>query len=283
MTQGNFLPMLTGSFAMPAAENPTVAIVEAAYRHAGLDARYINCEVHPDDLDAAVAGAWAMGWRGFNCSLPHKLAIMAYLDELAESARLIGAVNCVVIGREGRLTGYNTDGQGFLTSLREVRDPVGKRIVVLGAGGAARAVAVECALAGAAHITVMSRDPGPGHAVVDLVRAAGGQSDWGKWHAGDGVDPQADVVVNTTPVGTFPEVHAVPPIDFTSIRPHMLVADLVINPMCTQFLARCAALGATTLTGSGMLVNQALLAVQMWTGTKPEFAVMHDELERVLS
>lgn len=281
--QGNFLPMLTGSFAMPAAENPTVAIVEAAYRHAGLDARYINCEVHPDDLDAAVAGAWAMGWRGFNCSLPHKVAIMAYLDELAESARLIGAVNCVVIGREGRLTGYNTDGQGFLTSLREVRDPVGRRVVVLGAGGAARAVAVECALAGASHVTVMSRDPGPGQAVVDLIRAAGGHGDWGKWHAGDGVDPFADVVVNTTPVGMFPEVHAVPPIDFTSIKPGMLVADLVINPRCTQFLARCAALGAQTLSGSGMLVNQAMLGIEMWTGVRPDYAVMHEELARVLS
>lgn len=283
MPQATFLPMLTGSFAMAAAENPTAAVVEAAYRHAGIDARYINCEVHPDDLDAAVAGAWAMGWRGFNCSLPHKVAVMSYLDELAESARIIGAVNCVVIGREGRLTGYNTDGQGFLESLRGKCDPDGKRVVVLGAGGAARAVAVESALAGAAHVTVMSRDPGPGQAVVDLIRAAGGNGDWGKWHPGDGIDPGTDVLVNTTPVGMFPEVHAVPPIDFSTIRPSMLVADLVINPRVTQFLARCAALGAATLPGSSMLVHQAVLGVEMWTGVRPDFAVMHDELVRVLS
>lgn len=279
--QATFLPMLTGSFAMPAAENPTVAIVEAAYRHAGLDARYINAEVHPDDLDAAIAGAWAMGWRGFNCSLPHKVAVMAYLDELAESARLIGAVNCVVIGRDGKLTGYNTDGQGFILSLREACDPAGKRVVVLGAGGAARAVAVESALAGA-HVTVMSRNPGPGQAVVDLVRAAGGQGEWGKWHPGEGIDPQTEILVNTTPVGTFPEVHAVPPIDFTTVLPSMLVADLVINPRQTQFLARCALMGATTLTGGNMLVNQAILGVEMWTGVRPDSAVMHDELTRVL-
>lgn len=283
MPQPTFLSMLTGSFAMPAAENPTVAIVEAAYRQAGLDARYLNCEVHPDDLDAAVAGAWAMGWRGFNCSLPHKVAVMAYLDELAESARLIGAVNCVVIGRDGSLTGYNTDGQGFLESLRAVRDPAGKRVVVLGAGGAARAVAVECALAGASHVTVMSRNPAPGHAVIDLVRAAGGHGDWAEWNPGDGVNPEADVVVNTTPVGMFPEVHAVPPIDYSTIRPEMLVADLVINPMRTQFLARCEALGAATLPGTGMLVNQAVLGVEMWTGMRPDFHVMHDELVRVLT
>lgn len=283
MAQASFLSMLTGSFAMPAAENPTVSIVEAAYRAAGLEARYLNCEVHPDDLDAAVAGAWAMGWRGFNCSVPHKIAIMAYLDELAESARLIGAVNCVVIGRDGLATGYNTDGQGFVEALRSLRDPAGKRFVVLGAGGAARAVAVESALAGASHVTVMSRDPAPGHAVVDLVRAAGGQGDWAKWNPGDGVQPDADVVVNTTPVGMFPEIHAMPAIDYSSITPRMLVADLVINPIHTRFLDRCGAQGAETLSGSGMLVNQAVLGVQMWTGVRPDFAVMHDELMRVLS
>lgn len=283
MGQASFLSMLTGSFAMPAAENPTVAIVEAAYRDAGIDARYLNCEVHPDDLDAAVGGAWAMGWRGFNCSLPHKVAVMSYLDEFAESARLIGAVNCVVIGRDGRATGYNTDGQGFMESLRPIRDPSGQRFVVLGAGGAARAVAVESALAGAAHVTVMSRDPAPGHAVVDLVRAAGGQGDWAKWNPGDGVDPEADVVVNTTPVGMFPEVHAVPPIDYSSITSAMLTADLVVNPINTRFLDRCAAQGAQTLSGSGMLVNQAVLGIQMWTGVRPDFEVMHNELMRVLT
>ncbi len=278
----HFLPMLTGSFGAPAAENPTVAIVEAAYRHADLPARYINCEVHPDDLDAAIAGAWGMGWRGFNCSLPHKVAVIAYLDELAESARLIGAVNCVVIGRDGKLTGYNTDGQGFIVSLRTVCDPAGKRVVVLGAGGAARAVAVESALAGAAHVTVMSRNPGPGQVVVDLVRAAAAAV-IGENGTQEAIDPLAEILVNTTPVGMFPEVHAVPPIDYNSILPSMYVADLVSNPRQTQFLLRCAHMGATTLSGTYMLVNQAILGVEMWTGVRPDFAVMHDELVKVLS
>ena len=92
----NFLSALTGSFAMPAAENPTVAMVEAAYRHHGLDARYINCEVAPEALGDAVRGARAMGWDGFNCSLPHKVAVIEHLDGLGESAAMIGAVNCVV-------------------------------------------------------------------------------------------------------------------------------------------------------------------------------------------
>src|SRR5215213_10831899 len=113
----SFLSALTGSFAMPAAENPTVAMVEAAYRHHGIDARYLNCEVAPEALADAVRGARAMGWVGFNCSIPHKVAVVEHLDRLGDSAAVIGAVNCVV-RRGDRLIGENTDGQGFLDSLR---------------------------------------------------------------------------------------------------------------------------------------------------------------------
>ena len=116
----DFLSRLTGSFSTGAAGNPTVAMIEAAYRHHGIDARYLNCEVPPEALADAVLGARAMGWLGFNCSIPHKVAVIQHLDSLGESAQIIGAVNCVVI-RAGRLVGENTDGQGFLISLRTVR------------------------------------------------------------------------------------------------------------------------------------------------------------------
>ena len=164
-----FLSVLTGSFAQPAAENPTVAMVEAAYRHHGLDARYLNCEVAPAALADAVRGARAMGWAGFNCSIPHKVAVVEHLDELAPSAAVIGAVNCAV-RRDGRLVGENTDGQGFLASLRTVADPAGRHVVVLGAGGVARAIAVEAALAGARRITVVNRHRRRGEELVALLR-----------------------------------------------------------------------------------------------------------------
>lgn len=113
----HFLSTITGSFAQPADENPTVAMMEAAYAHHGIDARYLNCEVAPDDLAAAVAGARAMGWVGFNCSIPHKVAVIDHLDRLAPSAEVIGAVNCVV--REGDdLVGHNFDGQGLRSRTR---------------------------------------------------------------------------------------------------------------------------------------------------------------------
>ena len=150
----NFLSLLTGSFATPAAENPTVAMIEAAYLHHRMDARYINCDVSQGALGDAVRGARAMGWAGFNCSIPHKIAVMEYLDEIAESAAVIGAVNCVV-QRDGHLIGENTDGQGFVASLRTVVDPTGKNLVLFGAGGAARAIAVEAARAGVASVTML--------------------------------------------------------------------------------------------------------------------------------
>ncbi|MFC6672857.1 shikimate dehydrogenase family protein [Marinobacterium aestuariivivens] len=131
---GSFLSQLSGSFAQPAAENPTVAMIEAAYRQLGLDWRYINCEVAPEGLADAVRGARAMGWAGFNCSLPHKVAVIEHLDGLGESAQIIGAVNTVV--RQGeRLIGENTDGRGFVEALRPVFDPAGGRAMLLGAGG----------------------------------------------------------------------------------------------------------------------------------------------------
>ena len=152
----NFLSALVGSFATPAAENPTVAMIEAAFRHHGIDARYINCEVAPAALGDAARGARAMGWRGFNCSIPHKVAIIAHLDGLGESAATIGAVNCAV-RRGDKMIGENTDGVGFMESMRTLVDPMGKSIVVFGAGGASRAIAVELALAGAARLTIVNR------------------------------------------------------------------------------------------------------------------------------
>ena len=125
----NFKQELTGAFGQPIAENPTQAMIEAAYRHHGLDWRYLTIEVAAEDLEAAVAGARAMGFAGFNCTIPHKVAVIQYLDGLGESASLMGAVNCVV-RRDGKLIGENTDGKGFVKSLRELTDPAGKTVVV---------------------------------------------------------------------------------------------------------------------------------------------------------
>lgn len=276
-----FLADLTGSFATSAAQNPTVAVMEAAYQAAGLDIRYINCEVPPERLGDAVRGAIGMGWLGFNCSIPHKVAILEYLDALAPSAEIIGAVNCV-INRDGHLTGENTDGQGFVNALRTIVDPSGKCFVILGAGGAARAIAVESALAGAAHIEIVNRTAGRGVELAALVDertpASAGATAWeGTYRVPEGTD----IVINATSIGFFPST-GTPDVDPDTFTPGMVVADVVANPPDTTFLQLASQRGATTLQGLGMLVNQALTNARLWTGRDLDGTVMRRALEQNL-
>jgi shikimate dehydrogenase len=275
----NFLSLLTGSFAMPAAENPTVAMIEAAYRHHGLDARYINCEVAPEHLGDAVRGARAMGWAGFNCSIPHKVAVIDHLDGLADSAALIGAVNCV-IRRDDRWIGANSDGQGFLTALRSVVEPAGKSVLVFGAGGAARAITVECALAGVTSITIVNRGPDRGEELVSLLNErTETRADLVVWNTTHAIDPGTDIVVNATSVGLFPGVDDRLDLDPDSLSPGMVVADVIPNPPRTQLLRDAQARGATVIDGLGMLVNQGIISIRHWTGIDADPSVMRGKLE----
>jgi len=277
----NFLSKLTGSFAMPAAENPTVAMVEAAYRHHGLDWRYINCEVAPGVLGDAVRGARAMGWVGFNCSIPHKIAVIDHLDGLGRSAEIIGAVNTVVRRGEAYI-GENTDGKGFVLALREVVDPAGKSVALFGAGGAARAVAVELALAGAARIAVFNRDRARGQALVDLLNAkTGTAAELRSWDKTVAVPPGTDIVVNATSIGLYPDMEGQLDLDPASLAPAMVVADVIPNPPRTHLIRSAAARGCRALDGLGMLVNQGAIAIEYWTGLEADAAVMRRTLEGI--
>lgn len=274
----NFLLPLTGSFAQPAAENPTVAMIEAAFAHHGLQWRYINVEVAPRDLGDAVRGARAMGWRGFNCSIPHKVAVIAHLDALGQSAQIIGAVNTIV--RQGdRLIGENTDGRGFVAALRTVVNPRGKSVVLFGAGGAARAVAVEMALAGAARITVVNRTAARGQAVVDLLNEhTPAHADYAPWTGPFQVPPDTDIVIHATSVGLYPDIGAMAEIDTDSLSPGMVVADGIHNPPLTRLLKAAQARGCRTVDGLGMLVQQGVIGIKYWTGVDADPQVMRQAL-----
>ncbi len=279
----NFMSGLTASFAMPAAENPTVAVMDAVFAHHQLNARYINCEVSPEALGGAVRGALAMGFIGFNCSLPHKVKVIEFLDELAPSASIIGAVNCVVI-KDGRLIGENTDGKGFVESLLTVVDPAGRDLVILGAGGAARAIAVESALAGASRITIVNTTVARGQDLVDRINAdTPAEATLVHWDHTFEVPDTTDIVVNATSVGLFPDVDARLNIDPNSLRPSMVVADVIPNPPRTRLLADAADRGCATLDGMGMLVNQGRVAIKLWTGVDVDGQVMRQTLEELFT
>jgi len=287
MATTNFKQELVGVFGQPVAENPTQAMVEAAFRHHGLAWRYLTLEVGPRDLGAAVAGARAMGFRGFNCTIPHKVAVIPFLDGLGESAALMGAVNCVV-RRGDRLVGENTDGKGFLESLRRIRDPSGARVLLLGAGGAARAVAVELALAGARSLTVVNRTAARGQALAELLAGkvrerAGGKLEarFVAWSGDLRVPEEIDVVVNTTSVGLYPDVDARVALEVSTLRPGTVVADVIPNPPRTRLVRDAEARGCRVIDGLGMLVGQGRLGIQYWTGLMPDEAPMRAALEEV--
>lgn len=280
MSQQNFRSILTGSFSTPCDDNPTVAMIEAAYRHHDIDARYINCDVKADGLKDAVAGARAMEWVGFNCSLPHKVAVIEHLDELAESARIIGAVNCVSI-RDGRLIGDNTDGKGFLASLNKVGDPSGKKVLLLGAGGAARAIAMELGLVSAAHIMVMNRDPKKAETIAALVRDnTSVKADVQAWDGEASVPEDVDILINATSIG-LGDADAMPPLKVETLRKGLIVADVIPNPPRTRLLREAENRGCTVLDGLGMLVNQGVIGVEHWLGRTLDAGVMEQTLKDI--
>lgn len=281
MSELHFLSQLTGCFAQPVDENPTVVMVEAAYRHHGINARYINIEVGPDKLGEVVAGAKAMGWIGFNCSIPNKLAVIEHLDGLGESASVIGAVNCAVL-RDGKYIGENTDGKGFLKSLEGVIDPSGRTIVMFGAGGAARAIGVELALAGAKKIIIVNRDSARGETLVELINSkTKSQSEFVKWGSKYVIPIEAEIVINSTSIGLFPDIDAELNIDFSSLQSGVVVADVIPNPPKTHLLRTAKDNGCITLDGLGMLVNQGVIGIKYWTGIDADPAVMRQALEEV--
>ena len=283
----NFKQELVGCFGFPVAENPTQAMIEPAFAEMNLAWRYLTLEVRPEDLPAAVAGARAFGFQGFNCTIPHKVAVIEHLDGLGESAELMGAVNCVV-NRDGKLIGENTDGKGFVSSFRELADPAGQKMVLLGAGGAARAIGVEMALAGVRSITLVNRSTDRGEELADLFRgklneAAGGglEVDFVPWSEDFSVPAGTGIVVNATSIGLFPDVDALIPIDIESLSPEMIVADVIPNPPKTRLVRDAKAKGCQVIDGLGMLVAQGVIGIEYWTGKSPDPPVMRNGLEEV--
>lgn len=242
----------------------------AAFRALDLDWVYLAFDVAPGEVDAAVAGMRVLGIEGFSVTIPHKEAAAGAVDVLSPLAESLGAINTVLRDTAGRLRGENTDGPGFLRSLREDEgfDPQGRRCLVVGAGGAARAVVKTLADAGAAEVAVAGRTP----ARVEAVAALAGDCGRVGLPADAG---EADLVVNATPLGMAgTDTAGQLPLDPSHLGPGQLVVDLVPNPAITPLVEAARARGAVAVNGLGMLVHQAALAFRMWTGQEAPVAAM---------
>jgi shikimate dehydrogenase len=227
----------------------------------------------------------ALGMMGVNLTIPHKVAVLPLLDEISRDAAIIGAVNTV--RRAGdKLIGENTDGKGFLRGVREEAgiEPAGKNILVLGAGGAARAITVELALAGAGGITVWNRSVERGETLCrNLKQKTSANARFVPWRGTCPVGPDVDILVNATSIGLFPETEAMPDVDFKNARRDLLVCDVVPNPPETRLIKTARAHGFKTLTGLPMLVYQGAIGFEMWTGRKAPEHAMRAALEKAFA
>ena len=276
----NYRAELVGVLGDPVDGNPTGVMEEAGFEHAGLNWRYITVKVLPDALDDAMAGVRAFNMRGVNLTMPHKINVLKHMDALSEAARVIGAVNTVVSRPDGTLFGENTDGKGFVQSLRDAGVPLeGKAVCLLGAGGAARSIGVECALAGAAKVAVVNRNAGRGEALAGVINAnTRARAEFIPWVGSARVPEDTDILINATCVGLHPHGDACPDVDFDGVRPGMTVCDVIFNPVDTPFLREAARRGAQTIDGLGMLVKQGCINYELWTGQKAPRDVMYAKL-----
>jgi len=271
---------LIGLFGDPVDENATVVIMEAAFRALDLNYRYNTTLVHPKDLETAIAALKAFNMKGTHITIPHKVEVLKYLDHISETAALMGAVNTIYL-IDGETYGKNTDGKGFITSLYENGIQMnGRRVVVLGAGGAARAMTVELAGAGIGHITILNRNREKGEALVELLsNKTQTSANYIPWEGTYALPKDTDILVNATSVGMYPDPNK-PEIDYSTLAPEMIVCDGVHNPVQTPFLIEAAKRGCKTLDGFSMLVNQGAISFKLWTGHDAPVEVMKNALAK---
>jgi len=280
----NFRQELIGVFGYPVDENPTVVIQDAAFAAKGLFWHYLTLLVKPEDLGDAMRSIRALNLKGMNLTIPHKVACIPFLDEVDKSAKLIGAVNTVK-NDNGKLIGYNTDGQGFTWALRiegvELKDAT---ITLLGAGGAARSIAVETALAGAKKMYIINRNEERGQTLTDLISDnTDCKTEYIKWEGEAAIPGDIDILVNATSVGLYPDTN-VPNIDMSCITNELVVCDGVHNPPETPFLKEAKRLGAAkAISGQGMLVYQGAIGFEIWTGVDAPVEVMMDALKEAFA
>lgn len=261
---------VTAVIGSPVSHSRSPLLANAAFRTAGLDWAMVAFDVAPGSAGAAIGAVRTLGLGGLMVTMPHKADVLASLDRVTPAAETLGAVNSVAWeGHE--LVGDNTDGRGLVASLRhdEGVDPAGLRCAVLGAGGAARSVTRALAEAGAGDVVVVNRTRERAEVAAALAGVVG--------RVGTAADvADADLVVNATSVGMGATPGAVAPLPFDAalLGPHQTVVDLVYQPLRTPLLTSAAACGARPVDGLGMLVHQAALSIERWTGVAPDLAAM---------
>lgn len=268
---------LTGLLGYPIGHTLSPIMQNAAFRDKNINCAYLPLEVKPDNLNAVIKGIKCMGFIGFNVTMPYKMEIIKYLDEIDELANLIGAVNTVII-KNGKLKGYNTDGKGFLRSLEEELNVcvANKNVFILGSGGAARAICMMLAMENTRNIQICNRT---------YKKAIALSEDINKYVPELSVTipmehkkikeaiREADILINTTSVGTYPEINEIP-INPKLLNKKLTVCDVIYNPPKTKLLTEAENTGCKIQSGLGMLIHQGAEAFELWTEEKAPIDIM---------
>ena len=264
---------LYGVFGNPISHSKSPLMLNCAFKANGINAVYTAFQIEQGTLKEAIQGIRALKFRGVNVTIPYKVEVMSYLDEIDEGARVIGAVNTIV-NENGKLIGYNTDGIGYVRSLCEETgiSLQGKRVLLLGAGGAGRGIAYALAKAGAAIVWVSNRTESKADELVSYISLLTEAKSIAP-EAIAGIIDKVDLVVNNTSLGMHPNINEIP-LDPNLLHDKLVVSDIIYTPMETLFLKEAKARGARTHGGLGMFIYQGAYAFEYWTGQQAPIQAM---------
>lgn len=251
----------------------------AAFKELGLDNIYVPFHVKAGELENAINGAHALGIKGLNVTIPHKTEVIKYLDYLDIAAGLIGAVNTIEFGENGAV-GHNTDGIGAVRAISEVVPLKNKKIMILGAGGAARAISFQILLSGAKNLVISNRTIDKASELRDdLVEKL--DPDVKVTDLGFNLEEElqdTDILINTTPIGMYPNISQQPLVTANMMHPGLIVNDIVYNPLKTGLIVEAEKVGAKTISGVKMLIYQGVESFKIWTGIEPPVEVFQNAL-----
>lgn len=272
---------LYGVIGSPIKHSMSPDIHNDAFKEMNLDGYYHAFHVEPNHLEDSVHALKVLGVKGFNVTIPHKVNIIPFLDELDETAKIVGAVNTVV-NEEGRLIGHNTDGNGYIESLTNVlKKPLqDNRMLIIGAGGAAKGIYYTLAYQGCMEIDLCNRTVAKAEELIKQCPYENKSSARSIEMAELNLE-NYDIIIQTTAVGMHPNITDTP-LSLKNAKPSAIVSDIVYNPIKTTFLKEAEELGLTILEGVGMFVYQAVLAFELWTKQKPSAkrmsSIVYDKL-----
>lgn len=272
--------LLVGIIGDPVEHSLSPPMHNAAFKHLEMDYVYVPFHVSGENLEKAIQGARSLEIRGLNVTIPHKTAVIPYLDEVDPAAQLIGAVNTIKFN-EDKAKGFNTDGLGAVKALEEITPVKDKKVLIMGAGGAARALAFQLILNGIGDLVIANRTP---EKAVQLALDIQSKLEFSPEATGLGEVElsSTDILINTTSVGMYPHQDQPPLIRGQQMHPELVVNDVIYNPLKTNLLKEAESIGARTLNGTKMLLYQGMESFRIWTGVAPPVEVFERSLMRTL-